>query len=43
MPMTNGAYIVIVDKDKEQKIPTITKTQIEQFKKDLEKYPEYDL
>ena len=36
--MNNDAYIVIVDKDKEQEIPTITKAQIEQFKKDLDKY-----
>lgn len=38
--MNNDAYIVIVDKDKEQEIPIITKEQIKQFKKDLEKYSE---
>ena len=34
--MNNNAYIVIVDKDKEQEVPVITKEQIQQFKKDLE-------
>ena len=38
--MDNDAYVVIVDKDKEQEIPIITKEQIKQFKKDLEKYSE---
>lgn len=38
--MNNDAYVVIVDKDKEQEIPVITKEQIKQFKKDLEKRSE---
>ena len=38
--MNKDAYMVIVDKDKEQEIPVITKEQIQQFKKDLEKNSE---
>ena len=38
--MNNDAYVVIIDKDKEQEIPAITKEQIKQRKKDLEKYSE---
>ena len=34
------SYMVILDKESKVEIPVITKDQIEQFKKDLEKYSE---
>ena len=36
--MDNFPYMVILDKESKEEIPVITKEQIEQFKKDLEKF-----
>ncbi len=36
--MDNFPYIVVLNKEAEEEIPVISKEQIEQFKKDLEKF-----